>query len=317
MQPFLLTLNIVLPVFAIIILGSLLRRTGLIDPPFLKQTNRLLYFILLPLLLFYKIGSADFKTNFNLNLTLAMLGTLALGALLSYGLAIILGCPHKDRGTFSQGAFRGNLAYVGLPIILSAYGDTGFTRAGMLMGCLIPGINLLSILVLILARPNRDSARPGKSFRDQLLYNPLIIGALAGIAWSLFSLPLPGMVKQSLQLITGATLPLALLTIGGTFTLQQLQGDIKTAGMASIFKLALFPLLNLLMIQLFDIHGMDLGIAVLLAGTPTAAASYVLAQNLDGNPPLTSSIIVLSTLFSAVSFTILITILGMLQLLPG
>jgi predicted permease len=293
MQAFLTTLNIVLPVFAIIGLGALLRNKGLVDPSFLTQTNRLLYFILLPLLLFYKIGSADFETNFNLNLTLGMLATLSLGAVLSYGLALAFGYSPEDRGSFSQGAFRGNLAYVGLPIVLSAYGDAGFTKAGVLMGCLVPAINLLSILALIFARRNRHSSTNKRLLRDQLLCNPLIIGSL----------------------VTGATLPLALITIGGSFSLRQLQGDLRKAGLASLFKLAAFPLLNFFVISLFGIHGMDLGIAVLLAGTPTAAASYVLAQELDGNPRLTSSIIILSTTFSAASFTVLLTLLGIAGLL--
>jgi predicted permease len=315
MQAFLTTLNIVLPVFAIIGLGALLRNKGLVDPSFLTQTNRLLYFILLPLLLFYKIGSADFETNFNLNLTLGMLATLSLGAVSSYGLALAFGYSPEDRGTFSQGAFRGNLAYVGLPIVLSAYGEAGFTKAGMLMGCLVPAINLLSILALILARGNRHSATKKRLLRDQLLCNPLIIGSLSGIAWSLSGLPLPDTVSRSLRLVTGATLPLALITIGGSFSLRQLQGDLRKAGLASLFKLAAFPFLNFLVIRLFGIHGMDLGIAVLLAGTPTAAASYVLAQELDGNPRLSSSIIILSTIFSAASFTVLLTLLGIAGLL--
>ena len=58
-------INIVLPVFSVIALGWLLRRIGLIDSTFLKQTNRLVYYVCLPLLLFYKIGSADFFLNFN------------------------------------------------------------------------------------------------------------------------------------------------------------------------------------------------------------------------------------------------------------
>lgn len=316
MQPLILTLNIVLPVFAIITLGAVLRRTGLIDQAFVIQVNRLLYYIFLPLLLFYKIGTADFASSFNLKLTLAMLATLSLGALLSYTLACLLNYPMEDRGTFSQGAFRGNLAYVGLPIVLSAYGDAGFTKAGMLMGCLVPAINILSILVLIVPQRHRQAATSWNLVRNQLLCNPLIIGATAGIIWGLAKIPMPGMAERSLHMVTAATLPLALVAIGGAFSLQQLQGDLKKAGYASLFKLAAFPLLNLLVVYSLNINGMDLGIAVLLSGTPTAAASYVLAQELHGNPRLASSIIILSTLFSVVSFTGLLMLLGLMGLLP-
>jgi hypothetical protein len=316
MQPFFTILNIVLPVFAVMGLGAILRRAGLIDQVFLWQTNRLLYYVFLPLLLFYKIGTADFTTSFNLRLTLAMLVALSLGAVLSYSLGYMLGYAPEDRGTFSQGAFRGNLAYVGLPIVLSAYGDAGFTKAGVLMGFLVPIINLWAILVHIIPQRHQHPQPPWQLVRDQLLYNPLIIGSMAGILWNLTGLPMPGIAGSTLHMITGATLPLALLTIGGAFSLQQMQGDLKKAGLASLFKLAIFPLLNLPIIYLLNIRDMDLGIAVLLAGAPTAAASYVLAQELHGNPRLAGSIIILSTLLSAVSFTVILMLLSLMGLLP-
>lgn len=317
MQPFFTTLNIVLPVFTVMALGTTLRRTGLIDQNFIRQINRLLYYAFLPLLLFYKIGTADFATSFNLKLTLGMIATLSAGAAICYTTGYLLGYIPEDRGTFSQGGFRGNLAYVGLPIVLSAYGDTGFTRAGLLMGCLVPIINLWSIVVHIIPQRHQHPTFHWKLVRDQLLYNPLIIGAMAGILWNLTGLAMPGIARNTLHMVTAATLPLALLTIGGAFSLQQLQGDLRKAGLASLFKLAIFPLLNLLIISQLGIHGMDLGIAVLLAGTPTAAASYVLAHELNGNPRLASSIIILSTLFSAISFTGLLTLLGLMGLLPN
>lgn len=317
MHPFLTTLNIVLPVFAVMALGVLLRRRGIIGQEFLWQTNRLLYLVLLPLLLFYKIGTANFEASFNLALTLGMLAALSLGAMLSYAMAAWSGYPPEDRGSFSQGAFRGNFAYVGLPIVLSAYGEVGFTRAGILMGCLVPFINLYAILVLILPQRQRHPVRRWRLIRRQLLTNPLIIGSAAGILWSLSPLRLPTFIDRSLHMVTGATLPLALLVIGGTFSLRQLQGDLDKAGMASLFKLAAFPALNLLLLSWLGIGGMDLGIAVLLAGTPTAAASFVLAGELDGNPSLTGSIIVLSTLFSALGYTLLLMLLELMHLLPS
>ncbi|RME40753.1 MAG: AEC family transporter, partial [Deltaproteobacteria bacterium] len=58
-------ITIVLPVFLVILLGWLLRRIGLIDAAFLATTNRLVYYVALPLLLFHRIGTADFASNFN------------------------------------------------------------------------------------------------------------------------------------------------------------------------------------------------------------------------------------------------------------
>src|SRR5210317_932029 len=104
--------NIVLPVFSVIALGWLLRRLGLIDSVFLKQTNRLVYYVCLPLLLFYKIGTADFFANFNGRLVIGSIVAVTITFLASYAYAVFRNYPANARGVFSQGSFRGNIAYI-------------------------------------------------------------------------------------------------------------------------------------------------------------------------------------------------------------
>jgi predicted permease len=183
-------LTIVLPVFLVIVLGYLLKRLELIDTTFLFQTNRLVYYICLPLLLFYKIGTADFLANFNGALLIGSALAIAAGFLLSYGYAALRGYPPAARGAFSQGAFRGNLAYMGLAIVFNAYGEAGFTRAGILMGFLVPVLNLFAVLALLLPHRGDGEARGAGFWMKQLVGNLLII-AFLGIAWSYLQLPVP------------------------------------------------------------------------------------------------------------------------------
>ena len=159
---------IILPVFLLMGLGYLLRRVRLLDSSFFHQANRLVYFVCLPALLFYKIGSADFKSNFNGTMVLGASAALVIGFLLSYLYAALRRYRASDLGTFSQGAFRGNLAYIGLPIVLSAYGETAFARAGMLMGCLVPVLNLLSILALVLPHRKAEEGQPPAAYKVAL-----------------------------------------------------------------------------------------------------------------------------------------------------
>ncbi len=105
MALFLDIINIVLPVFSVVALGWLLRRWGLIDAAFLKQTNRLVYYVCLPLLLFYKIGTADFFTNFNGHLILGSIAAVTITFIVSYLYTVIRNYPNNARGVFSQGVF--------------------------------------------------------------------------------------------------------------------------------------------------------------------------------------------------------------------
>ena len=115
-------------------------------------------------------------------------------------------------------------------------------------------------------------------------------------------------------LIASITLPLALLAIGGSFSLRQLRGDLQQAALASLFKVIGLPLITIAIMLLLDVRGLDLGIAVLMAGAPAAAACSVLAQQLDSNVELAGSIIFLSTLFSLGSYPVLLYLLKRFEL---
>lgn len=304
-------LTIVLPVFLVIALGTALRRWKLIDPAFVQQTNRLVYYVALPLLLFYKIGSADFSSNFSAPLVagsaLAVVGIFFA----SYLWARLRGYPPESRGTFSQGSFRGNLAYVGLALALSAYGEEGLTRAGILMGFLVPVLNICAITALLLPQKKGEQTTGAAFWFRQLAYNPLILASFTGLGWSYLQLPIPEILARSLEITTGMTLPLALLALGGTFSLARLKGDLHRALLASALKLVVLPLLALALLLLFGVRGTDLGIGLLMAGTPAATATYIMAHQMKGDAELAGSIVMISTLLSIFTYSAGLLILRM------
>jgi predicted permease len=309
MPLFLDIINIVLPVFSVIALGWLLRRWGLIDALFIKQTNRLVYYVCLPLLLFYKIGTADFFTNFNGRLICASIAAVTITFIASYAYTVFRKYPNNARGVFSQGAFRGNIAYMGLAITLNAYGEAGLTKAGILMGFLVPFLNLYAILALLWPHRGDGEHRGAGFWAFQIALNPLILASFLGILWSFLSLPVPLVFERSLNIATGMTLPLALLAIGGGFSLERLRGDLVMAFLASGAKTIWMPILAALLLLAAGVEGMDLGVGVLIAGTPAATANYIMADQLKGDAELAGTIVMLSTLLSAATYTLALLIL--------
>jgi len=302
------TLTIVLPVFLVIGLGQLLFRLNLFDDQFLQQTNKLVYVVFLPLLLFYKIGHADFASFFNGPLVIGASLTIAAGFALTFVYSGWRNWPPQARGSFSQGSFRGNLAYVGLAICMNAYGDDGLTRAGILMGFLVPVLNLFAILALLL--PHRNSPNQEQpNWLMQIALNPLIIASFLGVIWSYWQLPIPIIFDRALQISAGLALPLALLAIGGSFSMQRLKGDLWLAGLATAVKLLLLPLIAALLLNLLGVEGTDFSIGILMSATPAATATYIMAAQLRGDAELAGSIVMLSTLASAVSYTLIIMLL--------
>ncbi|EAT16421.1 AEC family transporter [Desulfuromonas acetoxidans] len=301
--------EIVLPVFLVIILGWFLRRIRLIDETFLFQVNRLVYYVCLPLLLFYKIATADFSRNFNGSVVFATMTCVVVGFAVSYAYAAWRSYPPMKLGTFAQGSFRGNLAYMGLAIVFNAHGDEGLTRASVLMGFLVPLYNLLAVSALLL--PHRHSGQ-GKGWRFwsmQVIENPLILAACGGTAWSYFSWPLPIVIDRGLHIATGMTLPLALLSLGGAFSLNRLRGDLVCAGMAMGTKLLWMPLLAYLLLRYLGVSGLDLQVGVLLSAAPTAMATFIMAQQMKGDAELAGSIVVMTTAMSSLSYTLILFLL--------
>jgi predicted permease len=137
----------------------------------------------------------------------------------------------------------------------------------------------------------------------------LIIASFAGIAWSFLAIPTPPVLERSLEIATGMTLPLALLAIGGGFSLDRLRGDLVTAGLAAGAKLLWMPLLAAGILAALGVSGSDLEIGVLVAGTPAATANYIMAQQLKGDAELAGTIVMLSTLLSSITYTVALMIL--------
>jgi predicted permease len=301
--------TIVLPVFLVIGLGFGMKRTGLVDRDFLFQLNRLIYYLALPTMLFYKIATADFTVSFNSSQVLAVILATAAGFVVSYGHGTLRAYTPEVRGAFAQAACRGNLAYIGLAIILNAYGEEGLASGGVLMGFIVPVFNIFSILALLLPHRHRGGKAALGLMVRQIIGNPLIIACVAGTLWSFGHLGVPEVAGRALEIVAGMALPLALISIGASFSLDQIRGDLAKALEAVCLKLIGMPLLAALFLYLLGVHGRDFSIGIILAGTPTATAASILAQQLHGDAELSGSIIMLSTLLSIFTYTIALMVL--------
>jgi len=118
-------LNVVLPVFLIIALGFGIRRINFVDKFFLDKISHLAYFVAVPSLLVWKIGTASFDLNFNPRLILGSYLAVLICGVGAYIVARLLRLPPREVGSFTQGSFWGNLTYIGLPILFAAYGEEG------------------------------------------------------------------------------------------------------------------------------------------------------------------------------------------------
>lgn len=300
------TLAITAPVFAMLFLGVALKRIGWIDDGFIMTASSLVFNVTMPALLFLGIIHADL----NAALQPPLLIFFSLATLFGFAFAwvwAIWRVPLQERGVFVQGAFRGNNGVVGLALAASMYGEYGISLGAILAALVILFYNALSTIVLAVYSPVIKSD-PWSVFKS-VLCNPLIISVLAASPFAYFKIPLPHWLETSGNYLAQMTLPLALICIGGTLSLQSLRKSGELALSASAMKMITLPILCTLAAWLCGFRGAELGILFLYFGSPTAAASYVMARAANGNHELAAAIIVITTLAAAVTTNIGIFIL--------
>jgi predicted permease len=271
-------------VFLVVAVGVVLRRYRFLDAGFIDTANSLVYYILLPALLFHEIGATDFRQAFSGPLVVGGYAATLATFLLAFLASRALGIGPSETGAFVQGSFRANLAYVGLPIVFNAVGPAGLGKAGIFLGLIVPLLNGLSIV-------------------GQIATNPIILACLAGIAWSALKLPLPAMIDRTLRLLTPATLPLSLLCLGGSFSFERARKGFAVAALATFLKVGVLTGIGIALYRWMGLSGDDLRIGTIMLGCPTAVVTYVMAARLRGDTDLAGTIIIVSTAASAVTIT--------------
>jgi predicted permease len=297
-----IALQITAPIFILIILGTWLFHIKFINQEFIRISSKFIFNIGLPIILFTSTASHDFKQLINVYHITLILATTLIVFFLSTCTANIFINAERDKGVLVQGAFRGNLIIIGLALCANAYPETGIAIATIPTAATIIVYNLLSIFTLNNSL-NQQTSSLKKNVQD-IIKNPLIIGIMAGLIANLVGVSPPGLILQSNQYIAQMTLPLALISIGGSLNFKQIKQNLKPALMASVWKIIVSPIILIILLFIIPVDQTAAGVLFLLAASPTATASLIMVEAMQGNSDLAAKIIILSTLISLFTVTV-------------
>ncbi len=300
-------LDNVLPVFVLMAVGRLIMARGWAPPSFFAASDRLVYFVFFPAMLFYKIGAAGPHLTAPPAAVVAVLAGIAVVWALSLLYARLAGVSAFQAGTFSQVSYRFN-TYIGMAVILSAFGEAGVARFGLIISLAIPFINLLAVSTLVwFSQAQYSGAQKAKLAFKALVANPLILSCVAGIIWARLGLELPVFLARSLSLAANLSLPLALLSIGGSLALTKLKGRVALSLLSCVLKLLVMPLVGWALLELAGVRGMSMAVAMVFFALPTATSAYILSSQMHSDADLASASIVLCTMLSF--FTLSLTLM--------
>ena len=248
--------HVVLPVFLIMGVGFLLIRVKLISREVQKGLNAIAYWVGLPCLLFVKITRADLDVGDLKGVYIMTFGGMAGAYILSRLLAGWLKLPTGSRGAFIQAAFRGNLAFVALPVVefsleavvrlaedpvaARAAADAASLSVYLALGLMVIWYNFLGVTVLALDQENGE--RPSMwSLIRKWITNPLIIACVLGWLVNVSGVTLPLFLERSCESLGQAALAMALIGIGAHLALTPIGAHFGWALVASVVKSVVAP----------------------------------------------------------------------------
>ena len=304
------SLNATVPIFVIMIFGWFVRRIGLLDDHSTAQINKFVFRALLPALLFMDLSTADFRTVWDGKLVLFCMGV----TLLSVGIAAAFSLLHKDRcerGEIIQASYRSSAAVLGIAFVNNIYGKS--TVAALMIVGTVPLYNIIAVVALSVTSPERRRDGLLRGTLKSIATNPIILGIIVGIAWSLTDIHQPVIMSKSISYLGNMATPLSLIALGASVRFSAAKGRIPlTAGIAFI-KLILFCGIFLPLAVAAGFRGEKLISILVMLGSATTGSCFVMAKNLGHKGDITAFAVMLTTLCSAFTLTMWLFVLKSLD----
>ncbi len=300
-------LNVLLPIFALILVGYLCRRTNRLGPTAASEINRMVVWLCLPALLFTATATATWEQIWHPGFVLAFtLSTLTM-------FVITLLIRRKKAGHFADAsidalsASYANTGYIGIPLCVMVLGPNGLEPAliaSLLVVCVLFGIALVCIETGL--QSEAQVHRIVIKVLCALAKNPLVVSPVLGACWAYSGLPLPDALNKFLSLLGAATTPCALISLG-LFLAQKQQGPSHGTSLLVLVKLIAHPLLTwFLAFQVLRLPPLWANSALLLSALPTGTGPFMLAEYYKREASVVSSSILISTLGSLVTLSLCI-----------
>lgn len=298
-------LNVVLPVFVLIIAGSLMQRLFQLDLYTLSKIN-----------FYYITPAVVFMSLYQSNISLELLGSVALFYGLYIGVLYIfcfiltrsLKYPSSMKAAFTNSVLLDNSGNYGLPINQLVF--AGSPLAASIQALLMSFQSLLTFTYGVISI---QGARLSGNYRSVIigfLKIPVPYALVLGFLCHAFAVPLPNFVTQPLGYIQNSMVAVALLTLGAQIVKYPLRLGRPAIYFSMILRLIAAPLVGYLLILALGLEGVPAQALLIASGMPTGVNSAILAEEYRNEPDFAAQTVLVSTILNIVTVTVLITISG-------
>lgn len=296
-----------LPVFALIAAGFVLRKTGVIEAKDWRGVELIAYWVLFPSLLITVLADSTLSFEQAAPFALTLLTMIVIVGFLVWlarrPLDRLMGMKGPAFTTFFQTTTRWH-GFIALAVVGKLYEDPGLAVLAIAFAAMVPILNVINIMVLATYAAHKPA--PLLMIAKTIARNPLIWGILIGLIVKLSGFHLPEIVKTTLDMAGDGALGVSLLALGAGLSWHAAKSGGKEVALASVVKLIATPVLAAGLATLFGVTGMSFVIAIIAAAVPTAVNGYVLARTMGGDAELYAATATIQVLLSFITLPLFI-----------
>ncbi|MDZ7749423.1 MAG: AEC family transporter [Halofilum sp. (in: g-proteobacteria)] len=301
------------PIFLVIALGHVLRREGIPSTDFWNLNDKLVYWVLFPSLLFYKMATME--------LTGHLLGSFALVIYAGFAAAIVFALASGAIFRFGaatwtsviQGCGRHN-TFIALAVAERLYGDSGLALAALITALLIPVTNVSVVTLMVPMLHRRRDQGFILPIARELMRNPILIAVALGIGVNLSGIEHIPVLYDMTSMLGAAALPIVLLCVGANIRVRAMVAATTPTIVSIAGKMIVFPLAIGLAGAAIELPPEQIVTIMIFGAVPTSAGAYTLARQMGGDAPGMAAIVTIQT---AISFLTLPLTLALAQQLFG
>ena len=298
LDSFYAALRVVIPMLLLMVIGCVVRMKGVITRSAMKDYDKLIFVLFMPILMFKNIYELDFSHGFAYKEMIFAGTCMLLNFAFSMTFPRYLSSDPRKYSVIGQAVVRGNYILFGVAVSEALYGEGNFGAVVMLGVMVIPAINIFSTIILEAARSGKTNA--WKLFLA-VLKNPMIIGALFALVFKLFDIYIPVPVWSALRSISNSTTTISFISLGVGLNMADAVADKRLLIWGVFLRMIVVPGIFMPLAVLFGFRSQSLCAMMVVFAAPSAVASYPMAVAMGADGDLAGQLVCVSTIISVIT----------------
>ena len=306
LQNFIICVNAVIPSAIYLIIGIILKVTGVIKDEEVRKFTHVVFITLYPFIMFDNLYGKNISENMDAKLGLYAVAFTAVQFAVSWIFVCRIEKSNYERGAMIQALYRSNYVLMGFPIAVNLFGKGNITAVAIIMMLVVPFYNISAVILF-------ESFRGGKvdlrHMLKRILTNPIIDGGIAAFIVMVLGIKLPSAVEMTIGTLSDATSPIAMILLGAALNIKGFKSDRMRIIICTLGKLVVFPAFGIAGAVMLGITGVQLIAVTLMTAAPVALASYAMASSMGGDGELAGELVVITTVCSCFTIPVFLFIL--------